>query len=191
MQTIFPILRYNDARGAIRWLCAAFGFIELFAVPESGQFVRHAQLKLGTNVIILGSVRPDERMASPQVLGAATRKVSACMLTTSTRISNGRDRQARELRVHPKIRTLAHASTTSWTWRGIPGRSARTSPMQIAGRSSGATRNTCFSRAVRQHAGKLRVERFRREPHPDVWFYAAIVFDVWLSHLRLCSQPIV
>lgn len=72
MQTIFPILRYNDARGAIRWLCATFGFIELFSVPDSGQFVRHAQLKLGTNVIMLGSVRPDERMVSPQVLGAAT-----------------------------------------------------------------------------------------------------------------------
>jgi uncharacterized glyoxalase superfamily protein PhnB len=72
MQTIIPILRYNDARGAIRWLCATFGFIELFSVPDSGQFVRHAQLKLGTNVIMLGSVRPDERMASPQVLGVAT-----------------------------------------------------------------------------------------------------------------------
>ena len=72
MQTIFPILRYNDARGAIRWLCSTFGFIELFSVPESGQFVRHAQLKLGTNVVMLGSVRDGERMASPQVLGAAT-----------------------------------------------------------------------------------------------------------------------
>ena len=72
MQTIFPILRYNDARGAMRSLCATFGFVELFSVPESGQIVRHAQLKLGTNVIMLGSARPDERMVSPQVLGAAT-----------------------------------------------------------------------------------------------------------------------
>lgn len=72
MQTIFPILRYHDARGAIRWLCSAFGFTELFSVPESGPIVRHAQLKLGTNVIMLGSVRPDERMASPQALGAGT-----------------------------------------------------------------------------------------------------------------------
>ena len=72
MQTIFPILRYNDARSAIRSLCATFGFVELFSVPESGQIVRHAQLKLGTNVIMLGSVRPDDRMASPQALGAAT-----------------------------------------------------------------------------------------------------------------------
>ena len=72
MQTIFPILRYNDARGAIRWLCATFGFVELFSVPDSGKMVRHAQLKLGTNVIMLGSVRPDDGMASPQALGAAT-----------------------------------------------------------------------------------------------------------------------
>jgi len=72
MQTIFPILRYADARAAIRSLCACFGFVELFSVPESGPFVRHAQLKLGTNVIMLGSVRPDERMSTPRALGAAT-----------------------------------------------------------------------------------------------------------------------
>ena len=72
MQTIFPILRYNDARGAIRSLCATFGLVELFSVPESGPIVRHAQLKLGTNVIMLGSVRPGDGMASPQGLGVAT-----------------------------------------------------------------------------------------------------------------------
>jgi uncharacterized glyoxalase superfamily protein PhnB len=72
MQAIFPILRYNDARNAIRSLCATFGFTELFSVPESGPVVRHAQLVLGTNVIMLGSTRPGEGLASPQALGAAT-----------------------------------------------------------------------------------------------------------------------
>ena len=72
MQTIFPILRYNDARAAILSLCRSFGFVELFSVPGEGKFVRHAQLRLGTNVIMLGSVRPDEQMASPQSLGVAT-----------------------------------------------------------------------------------------------------------------------
>jgi uncharacterized glyoxalase superfamily protein PhnB len=72
MQTIFPILRYNDARAAIRWLCTTFGFAELFSVPASGQTVRHAQLKLGTNVIMLGSVRPGDGMTSPQTLGTVT-----------------------------------------------------------------------------------------------------------------------
>jgi uncharacterized glyoxalase superfamily protein PhnB len=72
MQTIFPLLRYEDARGAIRWLSDAFGFAPLFSVPESGPYVRHAQLALGTNVIMLGSVRADERMTTPRALGAET-----------------------------------------------------------------------------------------------------------------------
>ena len=72
MQTIFPLLRYKDARGAIRWLCTAFGFVEVFAVPEAGPVVRHAQLRFGTNVIMLGSVRPDDGITSPDELGIST-----------------------------------------------------------------------------------------------------------------------
>jgi uncharacterized glyoxalase superfamily protein PhnB len=71
MQTIFPILRYTDARAAIQWLCAAFGFREIFSVPETGEFVRHAQLGLGGNLIMLGSSRGDG-LQSPQTLRAAT-----------------------------------------------------------------------------------------------------------------------
>jgi len=71
MQTIFPILRYADAREAIRWLCAVFGFHLRFSVPETGSFVRHAQLTLGTNLIMLGSAR-DDGFTSPRTVGAAT-----------------------------------------------------------------------------------------------------------------------
>jgi uncharacterized glyoxalase superfamily protein PhnB len=67
-QTIFPILRYNNARDAIRWLCATFGFVEVFSVPASGPFVRHAQLRFGTNIVMLGSVRSDEPTAGLQAL---------------------------------------------------------------------------------------------------------------------------
>ena len=76
MQTIFPILRYSDARAAIRWLCHAFGFVELFCTPESGKFVRHARLKLGPNMIMVGSVRPDDGIASPKMLGTATQMLA-------------------------------------------------------------------------------------------------------------------
>ena len=76
MQTIFPILRYGDARSAIRWLCSAFGFVEVFSVPESGDYVRHAQLKLGGNLIMVGSVRSDDGIASPKTLGAATQMLA-------------------------------------------------------------------------------------------------------------------
>jgi uncharacterized glyoxalase superfamily protein PhnB len=72
MQTIFPVLRYSDARTAIGWLCSAFGFVQIFSVPESGPYVRHAQLKLGPDLIMVGSVRPNDGIASPQTIGAAT-----------------------------------------------------------------------------------------------------------------------
>ncbi len=76
MQTIFPILRYEDARVAIRWLSAAFGFVERCCMPDDGPFVRHAQLQLGENIIMLGSVRADDGIASPQASGAATQMLA-------------------------------------------------------------------------------------------------------------------
>jgi len=76
MQTIFPILRYRDARAAIRWLSQAFGFVALFCVPEDGPYVRHARLKLGPNLIMVGSVRPDDGIVSPQTLGSATQMLA-------------------------------------------------------------------------------------------------------------------
>ena len=119
MQRIFPILRYQDARGAILSLCTTFGFVELFSVPESGQIVRHAQLRLDTNVIMVGSVRPDEGMASPQVIGAATQalyvyvddldahferaKVAGAEITSPPRDTDfgAREYHARDLEGHP------------------------------------------------------------------------------------------
>jgi uncharacterized glyoxalase superfamily protein PhnB len=90
MQTIFPILRYNDARSAIRWHCATFGFVKVFSVPETGQIVRHAQLKLGTNIIMLGSVRPDDGMTSPQVLGVATQALYVYVADLDTHFERAR-----------------------------------------------------------------------------------------------------
>src|ERR1700735_2683628 len=72
MQTIVPILRYRDARAGIASLCSCLGFIELFPEPAAGAAVRHARLKLGTNEIMLGSVRAGDGIESPLELGAAT-----------------------------------------------------------------------------------------------------------------------
>jgi uncharacterized glyoxalase superfamily protein PhnB len=71
MQTIIPILRYDDARAAIDWLCENFGFKEEFSVPPSGEFVRHAQLSLGENRIMLGSCGGDG-LKTPRTLGVST-----------------------------------------------------------------------------------------------------------------------
>jgi uncharacterized glyoxalase superfamily protein PhnB len=72
MQSLFPILRYEDCRAAIAFLVERFGFTVSFSVPEDGPVVRHAQLRLGDAVLMVGSVRPGEALASPRTLGKAT-----------------------------------------------------------------------------------------------------------------------
>jgi len=53
--TIYPTLRYRDARAAIDWLQRALGF-ELVAVHdgENGA-VAHAELAFGAGIVMLGS----------------------------------------------------------------------------------------------------------------------------------------
>ena len=80
-QTIFPILRYENAREAIFWLSAAFGFNLTFSVPEAGPLVRHARLALADNMILLGSVRDDEtNFASPKTVDYMTQAL--CVYVT-------------------------------------------------------------------------------------------------------------
>ncbi len=52
---IFPALKYQDAPGAIEFLAKAFGFEKQVVYDgEPGQ-VAHAQMKIGSGVVMLGS----------------------------------------------------------------------------------------------------------------------------------------
>ena len=54
---VVPILRYQDALAAIKWLCAAFGFQEHLVVAdeENPKIIHHAQLVYGTGMVMLSS----------------------------------------------------------------------------------------------------------------------------------------
>ena len=57
--TVIPCLRYRDARRMLEWLCEVFGF-ERNAFYDDGEGgVAHAQLTLGSGMIMLGSARDD------------------------------------------------------------------------------------------------------------------------------------
>ena len=56
---IFPTFRYRDADRMISWLQQAFGF-EVHAKYMDGDKVAHAQLTLGSAMIMLGDVRDDD-----------------------------------------------------------------------------------------------------------------------------------
>ena len=74
---ITPSMRYRDAPAAIEWLCYVFGFTKNLVVPGPDDTVAHAQLTLGTGMIMLGSLRNDEygrMIKTPQEVGANTQR---------------------------------------------------------------------------------------------------------------------
>ena len=52
--SIFPFLRYRDAKAAIAWLQQAFGCRVALEVPGSHGGVAHAELQLGNGMVMLG-----------------------------------------------------------------------------------------------------------------------------------------
>lgn len=78
---VIPALRYYDAPAAIEWLCSVFGFTAMLVVPGEGGTIVHAQLALGTGMVMLGSVRPDDYgqlIKQPDEIGWA--ETQACCL---------------------------------------------------------------------------------------------------------------
>jgi uncharacterized glyoxalase superfamily protein PhnB len=74
--TIFPGLFYDDAPAALEWLTRAFGFVQRMAVPGPNGTIAHAELTLGSGVIMLGSAKPDEGWVSPRSLPAVNQVTS-------------------------------------------------------------------------------------------------------------------
>jgi len=75
--TVIPSLRYHDSPRMIGWLCDTFGF-KRHAVHEDAQGgIAHAQLTLGSGMIMLGSAREgddpfDLVQSTPAALGGTT-----------------------------------------------------------------------------------------------------------------------
>lgn len=72
--SIFPTLRYKDASTALEWLVRVFGFEEKAVYHGKDGAIQHAELRLGTGMIMfgqhgdagwMGGKAPDP-LASPQ-----------------------------------------------------------------------------------------------------------------------------
>jgi uncharacterized glyoxalase superfamily protein PhnB len=78
--TAIPGMHYRNAPDAIEWLCRVFGFEKHVVYTGPGDSIVHAELTLGSGMIMLGSVNdkmPDRHMKLPAELGGAqTRGVS-------------------------------------------------------------------------------------------------------------------
>jgi uncharacterized glyoxalase superfamily protein PhnB len=71
---VIPTLRYEDAVAAIDWLERAFGFERHMVVDGGDGAIAHAQLRVGSGMIMLGSAREGDDWPSkaPGRLGGAT-----------------------------------------------------------------------------------------------------------------------
>jgi uncharacterized glyoxalase superfamily protein PhnB len=67
-QTIFPAFTYDDAEAAIEWLGRALGFEPHAVHRDDDGAVAHAELKLGDQMIMLGTKREPDPL--PRVLPA-------------------------------------------------------------------------------------------------------------------------
>jgi uncharacterized glyoxalase superfamily protein PhnB len=59
-QSIYPALRYKDARSAIDWFKSVFGCTEHVVYAGEGNVIEHAQLEIAGNLFMLGSVKNDD-----------------------------------------------------------------------------------------------------------------------------------
>jgi uncharacterized glyoxalase superfamily protein PhnB len=57
--TIIPAFRYRDAPAAIDWLCNVLGFEKKAVYEGPGGTIGHAELTLGSGMIMLGSQKDD------------------------------------------------------------------------------------------------------------------------------------
>jgi uncharacterized glyoxalase superfamily protein PhnB len=72
-QTMFPALRYVDARAAIAWLEKAFAAERHVVYEADDGSVAHAQVRVAGNLVLLGSTADDDYpVRSPKQGGAPT-----------------------------------------------------------------------------------------------------------------------
>lgn len=72
--TIIMGMSYRNAPEAIEWLCRVFGFEKRAVYPGPDNTIMHAELTLGSGMLMLGSLKDDEHsrlMKHPDEIGGA------------------------------------------------------------------------------------------------------------------------
>ena len=71
-QSIYPAVRYADAKAAIGWLKSVLGFDEVVVYENDDGSIAHAELSANGNLIMLGTAKDDAFGKSPRELGGVT-----------------------------------------------------------------------------------------------------------------------
>jgi uncharacterized glyoxalase superfamily protein PhnB len=74
---VIPTMSYSDAPAAIDWLERAFGFVRHTVYEGEGGRIEHAELRLGSGMVMLGSTNDRFDVKAPAELGATTAGIYA------------------------------------------------------------------------------------------------------------------
>jgi uncharacterized glyoxalase superfamily protein PhnB len=76
-QTIFPALRYTDARAAVAWFETVFGAERHAVFDAADGSVAHAEMRIAGNIFMFGqdSVRDDYPVRSPKATNGVTASI--------------------------------------------------------------------------------------------------------------------
>ena len=70
--TVTPMILFKDARKAIDFYQRAFGAKELMVMPgPDGRGVMHAELQIGTSIVMLGEENPQQPCKSAETFGGS------------------------------------------------------------------------------------------------------------------------
>jgi len=127
-QTIFPGLRYADARAAITWLQRAFDAETHVVYDHSDGTISHAELIIAGNLIMLGNTRDDDPVnpvRSPQQVHAVTAGI----------YGRPARRRRRRRSVRPRSRSRRDHQTTPVRYRlrvaRLPSKRSRRPPLDL------------------------------------------------------------
>jgi PhnB protein len=73
--SVTPYLYVRGAAGAIDFYKKAFGAMELFRMPDPSGKVGHAEIKIGTSVIMMADEFPERGVLGPQTRGGSTSSI--------------------------------------------------------------------------------------------------------------------
>lgn len=59
MQSVIPMLTYEDGEAAMEWLASAFGFREVMRMLDDEGRLAHGEMETGHGIIMLASPTPD------------------------------------------------------------------------------------------------------------------------------------
>ena len=76
---IIPNLRYENPKTEINWLCRAFGCEVNFVAEEPGRGIVHAQLRMGSDLIMLGPVIENDKHGLESPLSLHGQSQSICV----------------------------------------------------------------------------------------------------------------